>query len=490
MYTMRIVLSVCFVVYFTSIYAQNFSEKGTVYLSGHIENFKEKFFELDQTGFFTRISSSILVDSVGGFSHTLQIEGKQQDLYLALNNDIIVITVKDRDSLEINWDANNFKNTLKIKSSSPTRQNLLNLQLYEYFNFSDPFFELQDSLYKNRDKLSSNDKYQLINSLFNKQINDLAIQSNNNITAFQTLYTNLYYQFANFISSYHLPFEYKLKPILDTINIKNTDYRLAINRINRTTLIDGEFWSSVNYRDFLFDYIRFAGQSIFNGYVGTSSVGFDPTLDAYYMSKALIPSSIIQDWFNVKNILFSFIYYDFNKTENVYHIVSKELKDTTLKNVLDAKYLAALTLKPGIQAPAFTLKDDNGNDISLSNFKGKVVYMDFWGVTCGVCIYDIESYSAKLHEKYKDKDVVFISICVDANEQEWKKALNKYKMHDQINLIAEGWVEHPMVKKYNVQGIPHYFLIGKDGAIINNNARGMDELLNTVQNEVDKALKQ
>src|SRR3546814_3113417 len=82
---------------------------------------------------------------------------------------------------------------------------------------------------------------------------------------------------------------------------------------------------------------------------------------------------------------------------------------------------------------------------SLADFKGKVVYIDFWGVYCGPCIYDIQHYVPQIHEHYKDKDVVFINICVDVGETQWKAALKKHNLHG-INLIAEGWSRHPVCR--------------------------------------------
>jgi thiol-disulfide isomerase/thioredoxin len=137
----------------------------------------------------------------------------------------------------------------------------------------------------------------------------------------------------------------------------------------------------------------------------------------------------------------------------------------------------------------FTLKNDKGQSVSLSDFKGKVVYIDFWGVGCGPCIYDIKNHVPKLHEHYKNKDVVFLNICVDSKDKEWKEALEKHKL-DGVNMIAEGWTNHPVCKAYNVSGIPHYILIDKNGKMVNNNAPAAYEFnLTSGKNEIDLLLK-
>lgn len=65
-----------------------------------------------------------------------------------------------------------------------------------------------------------------------------------------------------------------------------------------------------------------------------------------------------------------------------------------------------LTLQSGQIAPDFTLKNLYGNDISLSDFKGKVVYIDFWASWCLPCVME-NKLIKQLKPEYKDKDVVF-----------------------------------------------------------------------------------
>jgi hypothetical protein len=101
-------------------------------------------------------------------------------------------------------------------------------------------------------------------------------------------------------------------------------------------------------------------------------------------------------------------------------------------------------------------------------------------------VYEIKNATEPLHEKYKDKNVVFLNICVDSDKKTWKNSLESLKVSG-INLIAEGWTRNPVCQKYNIMGIPHYMTIGTDGKIVNNNsARPSDGNLLTA--ELDKAL--
>jgi thiol-disulfide isomerase/thioredoxin len=140
---------------------------------------------------------------------------------------------------------------------------------------------------------------------------------------------------------------------------------------------------------------------------------------------------------------------------------AKTLKDT---------YAKILSLATGKTPPAFTLKDLNGKDVTLKDFAGKVVYMDFWASWCSPCRYEMKHGSPKLHEKFKDnKDVVFLYISIDDREDLWKKAIADDKIQG-VHLLSKGGMKSAVGKAFNIQGVPRYVIIGKDGKIFDNDA--------------------
>jgi len=124
----------------------------------------------------------------------------------------------------------------------------------------------------------------------------------------------------------------------------------------------------------------------------------------------------------------------------------------------------------GKTPPSFVLNDLNGKEVTLKDFAGKVVYMDFWASWCSPCRYEMKNGSPKLHEKFKDnKDVVFLYISIDSKADAWKKAIAEDNIQG-IHLLSLGGHESPVAKAFNINGIPHYVIIGKDGKIFDNNA--------------------
>lgn len=465
--------------------AQKFGDTSSFVLEGKVQNLKNGFFEYSVTGLFKEDRYSIIVDSNGNFFKPITIENTQQNIFLVLNDNPIRLTVKKNDTINIDCDANDFYNTFKIHTSNKERQNALEIQSIGCKEFLMKNYELQKRLYEDK-SLNDSAKFVLINNLFNQELKLIADSSKYSNFS-MLLFPDVYFRYSNLLFSHNLIPRFKL--VGDTALIKNEAVRIVMKYTSYSDLSEELFWTCSAYRDFMFDYPRL--YNLFNSFSGEGQNYFNPTLSNYYLAKGKINITPIRNWFITKNILFDYGFYKFNDVDSVNRMFQKELTDPYLKQLLINKHTAMITLKKGQPAPAFTLKNEKGENVSLSNFKGKAVYLDFWGVGCGPCIYDIDNYGKKLHEKYKEKDVAFISICVDSNEPEWKAGMQKHNMNSEgVNLIAEGWANNPVCKAYNVSSIPHYILIDKQGKIINNNAPGMGELLRKNNNEIDELLSQ
>ncbi len=144
--------------------------------------------------------------------------------------------------------------------------------------------------------------------------------------------------------------------------------------------------------------------------------------------------------------------------------------NASLKSSLIAYYESRAAVAKGQVPPAFTMKDQRGRDISLADFHGKVVYMDFWASWCSPCRYEMKNGAPGLHEKFKDnKDVVFLYISIDDSEDAWKKAIEEDKIQG-VHLLSQGGWKSKVARLFNIQGVPRYMLIGVDGKLYDNDA--------------------
>ena len=135
---------------------------------------------------------------------------------------------------------------------------------------------------------------------------------------------------------------------------------------------------------------------------------------------------------------------------------------------LQAEMNKTLVLQPGQPAPDFTLHDPDGQPVSLSQFKGKVVLMDFWASWCGPCIADLGTLR-KIKEQVAAQPVVFLNVSLDANEGAWKKAIDKHQIQG-LHVRSDGAV----TQAYNVFGIPRYYLVDPQGLIVEDRLRVFD----------------
>jgi cytochrome c biogenesis protein CcmG, thiol:disulfide interchange protein DsbE len=79
----------------------------------------------------------------------------------------------------------------------------------------------------------------------------------------------------------------------------------------------------------------------------------------------------------------------------------------------------------GDQAPQFSINTDNGRTVSLPNFGGKVLVLNFWASWCGPCIEETPSLT-EFAQAYQQKGVVVLGVSVDQNDKAYRAFLQKY----------------------------------------------------------------
>ena len=124
--------------------------------------------------------------------------------------------------------------------------------------------------------------------------------------------------------------------------------------------------------------------------------------------------------------------------------------------------------KEGEAAVDFTYPDTDGNEYSLSSFKGYLVYVDVWSTSCGPCIEEFPALQ-KLEKEYHGKNMIFLSISIDRDKDDWLKMVNEKELGDVQLWAGDLWGDGEysgIVKHYAIYSIPRFMLFSADGTVI------------------------
>lgn len=121
-------------------------------------------------------------------------------------------------------------------------------------------------------------------------------------------------------------------------------------------------------------------------------------------------------------------------------------------------------IKVGQIAPDFTLPDQDGNEISLSDFSDKYIVIDFWASWCSYCRAENPEL-VSLYSNYKEKGVEIIGVSVDTDVYNWAGAV----ADDGIEFVQVSDLmgfDSPVVSTYGVSSIPRMLLVHPNGTIL------------------------
>lgn len=141
--------------------------------------------------------------------------------------------------------------------------------------------------------------------------------------------------------------------------------------------------------------------------------------------------------------------------------------DEHYNKIITKTYNQVKTVQKGLASPKFNNYENNaGGTTSLDDFKGKYVYIDVWATWCGPCKGEIP-FLEKVAEQYHGKNIEFVSVSVDKNEDhdKWKKMIKDKQMKG-VQLLADKQFKSEFVTAYLINAIPRFILIDPKGNIV------------------------
>jgi len=121
----------------------------------------------------------------------------------------------------------------------------------------------------------------------------------------------------------------------------------------------------------------------------------------------------------------------------------------------------------GDSAPEFTITTDNGKTVSLPNFGGKLLVLNFWATWCPPCIQDTPSL-CNFAQQFADKGVVVLGLSVDKDMNAYRAFLQKYRP---AFLTARDFKVH---EEYGTYMYPETYIIDSKGKVVKKIAEGAD----------------
>jgi len=126
-----------------------------------------------------------------------------------------------------------------------------------------------------------------------------------------------------------------------------------------------------------------------------------------------------------------------------------------------AQALGLQMAREPVEAPDFTLPELTGKKVALAEYRGKLVFLNFFATWCAPCRQEMPAME-RLYRSYRDKGLVLVAVNVRETAREIPAFIRELKLTFPVLLDGDGAVAY----KYMVRGLPATYLIGRDGQML------------------------
>lgn len=404
-----------------------------VLLSGNIENPVSDVVRVGGNDFDIEIS----LDEQNSFSDTLNIPSNGYYTFAA-GRESSAIFLNQGDVIDVSLNTELFDESIAYTGSGAEKNNYL---AKKYMNSEEKDLDFESVFSIDEAAFT-----ELNNSLFTEDVDFLMASAIPDESFIEMEKKALKYDFLSNISNYE---EYHVYLSQDSEFTVSTDFYAKLDGFDYTNEADYRTFKS--YRTL-----------VTNNYI--KEIDDEESLNSTFTAIKGIQSEYI------KNDLLNNFRYSFSpaheELDTFYALMMETSSDDDFKEKLTTKYEKYKNLTPGNVSPEFSYPDRDNNEVSLADLRGKHVYVDVWATWCGPCKREIP-HLKQLIEDYKGMDIEFVSISIDESKDyaKWLAMLDDKEMEG-VQLFSDKDWSSDFVKAYDIEGIPRFILIDKEGNIV------------------------
>ncbi|GJM63298.1 hypothetical protein PEDI_38500 [Persicobacter diffluens] len=152
---------------------------------------------------------------------------------------------------------------------------------------------------------------------------------------------------------------------------------------------------------------------------------------------------------------------------NVYEDFKKKYPESKYYLKLNALYTEFLNQLPGLDAKDIQMVNVDDEPVSLSDFKGKHLYIELWATWCGPCITEIPHLTGLQKKFSNDDEIVFIMLSLDQDKTKWKSFVQEKMTANCIQVILkDNQAKEEFFRHYNNTAIPRGILIDSNKKVV------------------------
>lgn len=153
-------------------------------------------------------------------------------------------------------------------------------------------------------------------------------------------------------------------------------------------------------------------------------------------------------------------------TEDLRKLAKTYITDPVMLSEVESEYDDLDPILPGKPSPDFKAEDVDGTVHTLSEFRGKYLYIDVWATWCAPCRREVPKLKA-LEAAYEGRNITILGLSVDSDRDAWEKRLASGELSENQLWLGD---DSSFMKDYQINGIPRFILLDPEGKIVDADA--------------------